>query len=104
MHKMLLQPLVENAITHGIEPKTGERGRIVVRGWMEEGCVWFSVEDNGLGMDADTAQKILSMESRGYGVRNVNERIRLCYGEVYGITVESEVGKGTIMRLHFPAR
>ena len=37
----------------------------VVRGWMEEGCVWFSVEDNGLGMDADTAQKILSMESRG---------------------------------------
>lgn len=101
---LILQPLVENAITHGIEPKTGERGRIVVRGWMEEGCVWFSVEDNGLGMDADTAQKILSMESRGYGVRNVNERIRLCYGEVYGITVESEVGKGTIMRLHFPAR
>ena len=101
---LILQPLVENAITHGIEPKTGERGRIVVRGWMEEGCVWFSVEDNGLGMDADTAQKILSMESRGYGVRNVNERIRLCYGEEYGITVESEMGKGTIMRLHFPAR
>lgn len=54
-------------------------------------------------MDLDTAQKILSMESRGYGVRNVNERIRLFYGEEYGITVESEVGKGTTMRLHFPA-
>ena len=54
-------------------------------------------------MDAETAQKILSMESKGYGVRNVNERIRLFYGEEYGITVKSEVGKGTVMRLHFPA-
>ena len=101
---LILQPLVENAITHGIEPKADGRGKIVIRGWLEDGCIWFSVEDNGVGMDADIAKRILSMESGGYGVRNVNERIRLFYGEEYGMTVESEVGKGTTVWLHFPKR
>ncbi len=101
---LILQPLVENAIMHGIERKTDGRGRIVIRGWMEKGSVWFSVEDNGVGMEAAVAQRILTMESKGYGVRNVNERICLFYGEEYAVTVESEVGKGTKMQLHFPAR
>ena len=101
---LILQPLVENAIHHGIEEKTDGRGKISVRGWKEENCVWFMVEDNGVGMDQEVADKILTMESKGYGVRNVDERIRLCYGEKYAMKVESVVGKGTKMTIHFPAK
>lgn len=101
---LILQPLVENAIHHGIEEKTDERGKITVRGWKEDNCVWFMVEDNGVGMEQEVADKILTMESKGYGVRNVDERIRLCYGEKYAMKVESVVGKGTKMTIHFPAR
>lgn len=99
---LILQPIVENAILHGIEKKTDGRGRIEIRGWKENGCVWFSVKDNGAGMDMETARKIPTMESKGYGVRNVNERICLYYGEEYGIIVESEIGKGTELKIHFP--
>lgn len=101
---LILQPLVENAIHHGIEEKTDGRGKITVRGWKEDNCVWFMVEDNGVGMEQEVADKILTMESKGYGVRNVDERIRLCYGEKYAMKVESIVGKGTKMTIHFPAR
>ena len=101
---LILQPLVENAIHHGIEEKTDGRGKISVRGWKEDNCVWFMVEDNGVGMEQEVADKILTMESKGYGVRNVDERIRLCYGEKYAMKVESVVGKGTKMTIHFPAR
>lgn len=101
---LILQPLVENAIMHGIEHKTDGRGRIEIRGWLKDDCIWFSVADNGIGMSRETAQRILSMESKGYGVRNVNERICLCYGEEYAIRVESVVGKGTRMTLHFPTK
>ena len=101
---LILQPLVENAIHHGIEEKTDGRGKITVQGWKEDNCVWFMVEDNGVGMEQEVADKILTMESKGYGVRNVDERIRLCYGEKYAMKVESVVGKGTKMTIHFPAR
>ena len=101
---LILQPLVENAIHHGIEEKTDGRGKITVRGWKEDNCVWFMVEDDGVGMEQEVADKILTMESKGYGVRNVDERIRLCYGEKYAMKVESVVGKGTKMTIHFPAR
>ena len=101
---LILQPLVENAIHHGIEEKTDGRGKITVRGWKEDNCVWFMVEDNGVGMEQEVADKILTMESKGYGVRNVDERIRLCYGEKYAMKVESVAGKGTKMTIHFPAR
>ena len=101
---LILQPLVENAIHHGIEEKTDGRGKISVRGWKEDNCVWLMVEDNGVGMEQKVADKILTMESKGYGVRNVDERIRLCYGEKYAMKVESVVGKGTKMTIHFPAK
>lgn len=101
---LILQPLVENAIHHGIEEKTDGRGKISVRGWKEDNCVWFMVEDNGVGMEQKVADKILTMESKGYGVRNVDERIRLCYGEKYAMKVESVVGKGTKMTIHFPTK
>ena len=93
---LILQPFVENAIAHGIERKTdGERGRITIRGWSKDDCVWFSVEDNGEGMSRQTASQILTMDSKGYGVRNINERIQLFYGEEYKVEGESELGKGT---------
>ena len=102
---LILQPLVENAIAHGIERKTdGERGRIIIRGWRKDDCIWFSVEDNGDGMNKETASQILTMDSRGYGVRNINERIQLFYGEEYKLEVESELGRGTMMKLHFPIK
>ena len=101
---LILQPLVENAIHHEKKKKTDGRGKITVRGWKEDNCVWFMVEDNGVGMEQEVADKILTMESKGYGVRNVDERIRLCYGEKYAMKVESVVGKGTKMTIHFPAR
>lgn len=101
---LILQPLVENAIAHGIECKTQGRGRIEIRGWKQDDCIWFSVKDNGVGMDEETAKAILTRESKGYGVRNVNERIQLFYGEKYAVTVESKIGEGTEMKLHFPMR
>ena len=61
---LILQPLVENAIHHGIEEKTDGRGKITVRGWKEDNCVWFMVEDNGVGMEQEVADKILTMESK----------------------------------------
>ena len=79
---LILQPLVENAIHHGIEEKTDGRGKISVRGWKRRQlCMVYGREDNGVGMEQKVADKILTMESKGYGVRNVDERIRLCYGE-----------------------
>ena len=82
----LLQPFVENALYHGLEPQVG-RGNIWVRGWLDGELLMFTVEDDGVGMDD------LSVMERGYGIRNVRERISLHYGEEYGFTVESEKGK-----------
>lgn len=86
--KLLLQPLVENAIYHGLETKTGE-WKLTVVGHTEEERMIFYVEDNGVGM-ADTGAAV-----QGIGIRNVTERIRLRYGDEYGCQFESELGKGT---------
>lgn len=88
MLKFLLQPLVENAMYHGLEPKIGD-GVIRVTGQEGEDFILFTVEDNGIGMEDENEIK------NGYGVTNVMERIKIFYGEKYGISVESEVGKGT---------
>ena len=100
---LILQPLVENAIEHGIDQLTDRRGTIWIRGRLEDGCVVLEVEDNGIGMDNSHAMEILGRESKGYGVRNVNERIRLYYGAQYAMEIFSEPGRGTTCRLHFPA-
>lgn len=100
---LILQPLVENAIMHGIETKTDGRGRIDIIGRLKDGCVFFTVRDNGVGMEEEVAQRILTMESKGYGVRNVNERICLFYGEEYALRVSSAPGEGTEILVHFPA-
>lgn len=99
---LILQPLIENAIDHGIDLKTEGRGKITIRAWSENEMMYVSVEDNGVGMNQAVAQNILTQKSKGYGVRNVNERIKLTYGAEYGLSVESEEGKGTKITVKMP--
>lgn len=95
MLTFILQPFVENAIYHGLEPKLGG-GTITVRGWREGEKLMFTVEDDGIGVD-DTAK----LDS-GFGIKNVRERIKLHYGETSGFTVESRKGKGTKVTVELP--
>lgn len=107
---LILQPLVENAIDHGIDLKTNGRGKITVSGHLEKETatnsemVCLIIEDNGVGMDEAAIEGMLSVESKGYGARNVNERIKLYYGEQYNLKVESTVGVGTKITICFPAK
>lgn len=86
--KFILQPFVENAMYHGLEPKLG-KGMIKVSAVREESRIIFTIEDDGVGM------KDLSKVEEGYGVKNVMERIRLYYGDGFGVQFESRQGKGT---------
>lgn len=94
--RFILQPIVENAICHGLEPKVGER-RLYIGGHREGKDVVFVVEDNGVGMS-----DLHSVQS-SHGTRNVMERIRLKYGDRYGCTFESELGEGTRVTIRIPA-
>lgn len=105
--KLVLQPLVENAIYHGIKYKEG-KGLIRIRGYRRGKDIVLEVEDDGRGMDADTLEHIFEKhirdtKSNGVGVNNVNERIRLFYGAGYGLSYESEPGKGTLAAIVLPA-
>ncbi len=101
---LILQPIVENAIEHGIDVKDGgERGKITIKGWMEDGKIYISVTDNGVGMDEEKAKSIITQNSKGYGIRNVNERIELYYGEEYCLKIKSEPGNGTCITVCIPA-
>lgn len=108
--KLMLQPLVENAIYHGMEFMDGD-GEICVKAYREEDQLWFRISDNGLGMTAEQAKGLLdeqnhvsSKRGSGIGVKNVNERIRLYFGESYGLTIWSEPDEGTVIRIHLPAQ
>ena len=108
--KLMLQPLVENAIYHGMEFMDGD-GLIMVKAWQEENELYLSVADNGLGMTEDKVETILTGKSSsgngrgsGIGVKNVNERIKLYFGEAYGITIDSEPDEGTTVIIHLPAK
>lgn len=92
--KLLLQPLVENSIYHGLEPKVG-KGTITLTGRLEDGWVIFTVEDNGVGI-AD-----LNITRTGYGMQNVRERLFLCYGAESELTVTSQVNEGTKVEIRF---
>ena len=105
--KLLLQPLVENAIYHGIKYKEG-KGTIEIRGFRKGGLIWLEVEDDGIGMDEEALAHIFEKhvrdtKSNGVGVSNVNERIRLFYGPEYGLRYESEPGRGTRAVVVIPA-
>lgn len=108
--KLMLQPLVENAIYHGMEFMDGD-GEILVRTFLEGGELIFTISDNGLGMTREQVEGLLieqtahvsSKRGSGIGVKNVNERIRLYFGEQYGLSIESEPDEGTTIRIHLPA-
>jgi two-component system sensor histidine kinase YesM len=97
-----IQPLVENAIVHGIDQKEEGRGKLAITVQNREETIEFLVEDNGPGIDKELQDDILIKQAKGYGLKNVNERIKLVFGENYGITVISERGQGTAMKLTVP--
>jgi len=101
---MILQPLVENSIKHGIAPKVGG-GRITLRSRRENGRTIIEVEDNGLGMTSERLDQVFSGtddNGSGIGLRNVGERLRVIYGELAGLRLASEPGRGTVARLEIP--
>ncbi|MTH54979.1 HAMP domain-containing protein [Bacillus mangrovi] len=89
--KLLLQPIVENAVYHGFEPETGE-GKIEITGKREGEGFLFTVKDDGKGFVPGEA-------SGGYALKNIHERLTLHYGEAYGLTIHSEPGRGTTVTL-----
>lgn len=105
MLNLLLQPLVENAVVHGLDHKTepGEK-YLMIRGERQGERLVFTVEDNGCGMEKDVLESILTCENGGYGVQNVHHRIQLYYGAEYGLSYESRVNEGTRAILEIPVR
>ena len=107
--KLMLQPLVENAIYHGMEFMDGD-GEILVRAWRREDDLYMSVSDNGLGMTQEQVERLFqaadhtsSGRGSGIGVKNVNERIKLYFGTGYGLEILSEPDEGTTVTAHLPA-
>jgi len=97
--KIILQPLVENAIHHGIRSLRG-KGLIRIKTEKTEEGILLSVEDNGLGFDTKVPLKRdESARLGGVGLQNVDERIKLYYGDDYGLDLESTPGKGTKVKL-----
>lgn len=106
--KMLLQPLVENAIYHGIEPKT-EKGSIFVGARLENEDLILTVKDNGVGISKEKLDKIREKlqkdtfdTSRHVGIINTHARIRLMYGEKYGLWIDSNEADGTSVFIRIP--
>ena len=100
---LTLQPLVENAVRHGLEPRQG-RGRVTVtaRRVGDETCV--TVEDDGIGADPNLVRQVLAEGSVGdhIGLRNVDERLRAAFGDDHGLLVRTAVGAGTTVTLRAP--
>lgn len=101
---LMLQPMIENAIDHGIDLKPNGRGKITVDLRKEGEEIVLKVADNGVGMDEHAIQTILTKQSKGYGIRNVNERIKLYYGQQYHLVITSKLGEGTEIMLRVPAK
>lgn len=106
--KLILQPLIENAIVHGVENKE-EGGQIVVQGEVKKQMLHLAVIDNGIGMSLEKIKELLSGDSEepeetqeSIGVRNVNQRLKLYYGEQRGLMIQSIIGAGTEVRLLIP--
>ncbi|WP_158453669.1 sensor histidine kinase [Paenibacillus beijingensis] len=94
--KLIIQPFVENSLLHGLHSRN--EGIVRISGWEEEQTIYFSIEDNGVGMDPGAA-----LPRRDHnGIRNVHERIQLYFGERYGVDIDSEPDKGTTIRLSLP--
>ncbi|MNO26589.1 Sensor histidine kinase YpdA [compost metagenome] len=105
MMKLLLQPLVENAILHAFSTKRAQPGTLSIRGRkLDEQRVEFVVEDDGCGMSPELASSLLESDTSGtgYGIRNVNERLTMMFGPEYALRIESELGHGTRVMLVIP--
>lgn len=104
-NKITIQPLIENAIYHGIDRMVDE-GKITVRvRSADDGDILIEVEDNGVGMTPEQCSKILEKErgnSSGIGVKNVNDRLKIYFGEKYGLSVQSELDVGTKVTVRIP--
>ncbi len=108
--KLIIQPLLENAIYYGVgNMDPDDDGKITVRGEMVDNDIYITIEDNGLGMNEKTLEGILtdnektSKHGSGVGVVNVHNRIRLMFGEKYGLSVYSEIDEGTKVVICIPA-
>lgn len=100
--KLILQPVVENALEHGLDLKE-EGERILRLSFLEEGDnVLIVVEDNGEGMEQEKAESLVTYQAKGYGLKNVNDRICLLYGDSYAIRIFSGVGEGTRVEIRTP--
>ena len=100
---VIIGQLAENAIYHGVKSRD-EPGNITVSASEEGSYLLFTVEDTGYGMSEEVLEKLRERmnseyldryEDKGFGMRNVNQRIKLCYGENCGLEVESRIGEGT---------
>ena len=107
--KLTLQPIVENAIYHGVKQKRG-KSKIMIHGSYKENHILLTVEDNGIGIQEEKLKQIrLHLEKenpeitdRGFGLANVNARIRLNYGKEYGLSIDSTYGAGTKVSMILP--
>jgi Putative regulator of cell autolysis len=107
IHKLTLQPIVENAIIHGIQKNKDRSGTITIQAKKYNEDIVFTISDNGVGMDSEMVDRVLNNLPNGkegsYGLYNVNERIKLYFGEEYGIRIYSEKGRGTKIEIKIKA-
>lgn len=102
MPKLLLQPVVENALEHGLDEKE-EGEKILKLSFLDmEKEVLIVVQDNGQGMEQKKAETLVTYQAEGYGLKNVNDRVCLLYGEEYRIRIFSSPGEGTKVEMRFP--
>jgi two-component system LytT family sensor kinase len=95
---MILQPIIENSIKHGLAHKV-DGGTILLRVWLEDSMLQISVEDDGVGIDES---KLMTLFTRGIGVSNVNERLKVLFETKYRLSVDSVPGKGTRTLIQLP--
>lgn len=102
--KLLLQPLVENAIVHGIMEKTEMEGRILIKAYKTTENLQIIIEDNGEGMSDEQICSLMTLDrsSEHYGIKNINERIQLLFGKEFGLQFQSTIGKGTTVIISLP--
>ena len=103
-NKITLQPIIENAIYHGVKQMIDE-GEIWIRIFEDGEDIIFQVEDNGIGMTEDQCREILRKEPgdrTGIGIKNVNDRIKIYFGSNYGLNITSELDEGTCVTIRMP--
>lgn len=100
MPNFILQPIIENAIEHGLRNDRKKEKKISITLDHCDDDILFSISDNGLGMEAEECERVLSLDNDGIGLKNIHERLQLCYGPNYGLTISSEKGSGTTVYVH----